>query len=215
MSSPQTPRHSRQSSTVDSLPESPSIRRQSHDPSTPYRNSFRDDTLDLVFSNNGEQEGGNGMGNLADELADALSDSGDDDLGDDQSLPDATKHDQLATELSLHSRATERAADNSSGLAAIPYRRAEGAFYDGSEYGSESEFDLPGVSPGLMAKIDSIESLARRGIENYGGSSDDVVKRVTESLRDIGSQSSVEASASRSGPDVLMFRDHTLLTTSL
>lgn len=197
MSSPQTPRHSRQSSAVDSFPESPSIRRQSHDPSTPYRNSFRDDTLDLGFSNNAEQEGGNGMGNLADELADALSESGDEDLGDDHSLPDATSKDEVATEPPLHSRATERAADNTSCLTVRSHRRAEGVFYDGSEYGSEPEFDLPGVSPGLMAKIDSIESLARRGIENYGGSSDDVVKRVTESLRDIGSQSSVEASASR------------------
>lgn len=65
------------------------------------------------------------------------------------------------------------------------------------------------MAPTLVAKIDAIESLARRGTESYGGAADDVFRRVTDGLRDLGSQSTVEGNASR------LITAHSALTTHL
>lgn len=194
MSSPQTPRHSRHSSTMDAYPESPQNRRQSNDPASPYRNSFnQQDTLDLSELGSGGGAGGNGMGNLADELADAFSESGEendfDEPGDGTGEVDASEPNA--------NNATEISED---GSLSLPHRdrrnhRKKESAYDGSEYGSESDLDSSGLPPNLVARIDGIDSLARRGTESYG--QDDVVKRVTEALRDLGSQSNVEGNASR------------------
>lgn len=205
MSSPRTPRHSRHSSAVDAHPESPQARRQSNDPTISYRNSFnQQDSLDLnELSTAGA--GANSMGNLADELADAFSESGDEEEPDDN---DEEIEGTGATEQAGagsgdngdHSTTdVSRPGDGSLSLPS-PRRknhRKKESTYDGSEYGSESDLDSSGMSPSLVAKIDAIDSLARRGTENYGGPTDDVIQRVTNSLRDLGSQSSVEGSASR------------------
>lgn len=140
------------------------------------------------------------MGNLADELADAFSDSGEEDVEDEHSVPGDTDDSDIEinnAKLTARNETDDRVAGTKSTLPLRDHRRVESTTYDGSEYGSEPDFDVPGVSLGLVAKIDAIESLVRRGTENYGGSADDVVNRVTEALRDLGSQSSVEASASR------------------
>jgi hypothetical protein len=153
------------------------------------------------------------MGNLADELADAFSDSGDED-GDAYVGSLSAERDEL-DEAENSIQATKRGVDKhssviSDGNLSPPsprrksHRRNESA-YDGSEYGSESDLDASGVPPSLVAKIDAIESLARRGTESYGGPDDDVVKRVTTGLRDLGSQSSVEGSASRFVLAISMF----------
>jgi hypothetical protein len=76
------------------------------------------------------------------------------------------------------------------------HRRA-GSEYDGSQYGSESDLESPGMPNSLVAKMDAVESLARRGTENNGGSADGVFHRVTDSLRDLGSQAGVEQSTTR------------------
>ena len=77
------------------------------------------------------------------------------------------------------------------------HHRRTGSAYDGSEYGSESDLDIPGMPPSLVARIDAVESLARRGTESTGGPADGVFKRLTDGLRDLGSQSSVEGSTTR------------------
>ena len=81
--------------------------------------------------------------------------------------------------------------------------RRKGSEYDGSEYGSESDLESPGMPPKLVEKIDEVESLARRGAENNGSASDGAIKRVTDSLRDLGSQAGVEGGATRSVPSPL------------
>jgi hypothetical protein len=48
-----------------------------------------------------------------------------------------------------------------------------------------------------VAKMDIVESLARRGTEANGSDRDGVVKRVVDGLRDLGSQSGVEGGATR------------------
>jgi len=208
MSSPQTPRHSRQSSAIDAFPDSPGFRRSSNGPASPYRGSFsRQDTHDM--SELGvSATSGNGTGNLADELADAFSESEEEyhggiedgaDVTEDVSIISSGEAHQVASDGGLHVPATK---DRSN------HKRRESA-YDGSEYGSETDLDSSGLPPNLVARIDAVESLARRGIENYGGPADDIVKRVTESLRDLGSQSTIEGSASR------LITAHSALTTHL
>lgn len=143
------------------------------------------------------------MGNLADELADAFSDSGDDEDG---SLDvDATDsqghigHDHAQDSGQVQDELRSGKNGNCLGVPTAQRKghQRKGSQYDGSEFGSDTDLHADGLPPSLVAKIDDVESLTRRGTENYGGPEDDVVKRVADSLRSLGSQSSVEASASR------------------
>lgn len=144
------------------------------------------------------------MGNLADELADAFSDSGEEgdydaDLQEYQKSTDQPGGDGEATRGQSVNDETKR-TDGDAGL--LSPRQQKGhqrktSLYDGSDYGSDSDLDIAGIPPSLMAKIDAVENLTIRGTDNYGGTADDVLKRVIQELRDLGSQSSVEGSASR------------------
>ena len=212
-SSPRTPRHSRHSSVADSLSQSPNARRQSkssiNDVSTPFRNSLtHQDTLDMSIIGSGGVRPNNGMGNLADELADAFSDSGDedesrlDDLQQAQQQQPGEQEGLRDSGVDVNGEPSTSKGDHKDGSLSLPSppKRGHGrkaSEYDGSEYGSETDLDAGGISASLLAKIDAVESLARRGMENYGGPEDEVFKRVTDGLRDLGSQSSVEGSASR------------------
>jgi hypothetical protein len=71
------------------------------------------------------------------------------------------------------------------------------SLYDGSDYGSDTDFDNDGITPALESRMAAIESLARRGMEENGSASDQVIKRVTEQLRDLGSQIAIENGATR------------------
>ena len=78
------------------------------------------------------------------------------------------------------------------------HRRNESAAYDGSEYGSESDLEESElVSATLEARMASIEAMARRGLEENGSEGDKIVARVTERLRDLGSQSDFEMGTTR------------------
>ncbi|TGJ84314.1 hypothetical protein E0Z10_g4455 [Xylaria hypoxylon] len=228
--SPHTPRHSRHSSAIDatyptiSPNMSPSARRQSkssfHEPLTPLRQSMNEAEFhDLGGGGGGGGSGqDNGLGNLADELADALSGSGDEDeyyeddyetQEDRRELIDGVRDSgvDVVSHIDLPNRTKSSSlsvpSPNTRG-----HRRAESA-YDGSEYGSESDLDSPGMPPSLVAKMDAVESLARRGAENTGGPADGVFKRVTDGLRDLGSQSGVEGSTTR------LITAHSALATHL
>ncbi|KAK0639051.1 hypothetical protein B0T16DRAFT_236152 [Cercophora newfieldiana] len=233
---PQTPRHSPHPSLeFQSTPSySPQERRQSkssfHEPTTPLRHSFTNtsESLDMgVFSSGGAGAGaGGGLGNLADELAGAFSDGedGEDDdyyRGED-GTPDISFELQEDDEEQLKEAVRDSGVDVESppalavrqGRASLSlpspgargHRRAP-SDYDGSEYGSETDLASPGMPPKLVEKIDEVESLARRGTET--SPSDGALKRVTDGLRDLGSQSGVEGGASR------LITAHSALTTHL
>ena len=227
MSSPQTPRHSRNASAADFNPysatSSPQERRHSkswsfNDPSTPLRGSFNNqDGLDIAVFSSGGMGGGGGMGglgNLADELADALSDGDEDEYYDnDGTAPNS----RLDLEEGDNGQAIQEARDSGVDVespAGHPARREKNlnlspptpngrghrraaSEYDGSEYGSETDLESPGMPPSLVTKIDAVESLARRGTESTGGAADGAFERVTNGLRELGSQSGIEACASR------------------
>ncbi|KAJ9142665.1 WD domain-containing protein [Pleurostoma richardsiae] len=232
----ETPLHSRNTSSVEyqsnSVFNSPQERRQSRssmqDPSTPLRNSFGDASgVDIsMFSGGGGGDGGGGLGNLADELADAFSDSEDGeyyengnpdisvDLEEGDGEGDSRPERQDGTRDSGVDVASPKTGRDKNMSLSLPapngrgHRRA-GSEYDGSEYGSESDLESPGMPPSLVAKIDAVESLARRGTEANGGPNDGVFGRVTEGLRDLGSQAGVEGNATR------LITAHAALTTHL
>lgn len=225
MASPTTPRftHSRDGSDYN---YSPSQHSRRHSRSSVAGGDRGDDSM--MFNQSGlglsGGNGGNGLGNLADELADALSDGEDEfyDGADGPSAPDiavdTTEGDEERQEgvrdsgvelaspqerKNKHLSLTLPPATNGRG------HRRKGSQYDGSEYGSESDLDSPGMPSSLVAKIDAVESLARRGTENNGGPTDGVFQRVTDGLRDLSSQSNVESNTSR------LITAHTALTTHL
>ena len=87
------------------------------------------------------------------------------------------------------------------------------SLYDGSDYGEDSDLENEGISPALEARMAAVESLARRGMEENGSASDEVVKRVTEQLRDLGSQIAIENGATRYSTPLLIIRNFPANTT--
>lgn len=233
-SSPRTPRHSRQSSLMEnhyqhpSPGSSPTARRTSkssfHDPMTPLRNSMHEQDLSTFSGANfGGQD--NGLGNLADELADAFSGDEDEegyyeeeegerapdinvDLpeGDGRDGIEGTRDSGIDVEEQRQLPTRNKSSNLSPPDNARGHRR-KGSEYDGSEYGSESDLDTPGIPPSLVARMDAVESLARRGTES--GPADSVFERVIDGLRDLGSQSGVEGSTTR------LITAHSALATHL
>lgn len=214
-----TPTHSRNHSFAGSSPAgSPNARRRSSvlEVSAPSRGSFnQQDALDMgVYSSSGTLNGQSGLGNLADELADAFSESGDEDEydeygeGGEPGIRFAVQEDEdripaeVVRDSGVDVASPSKDGGGSKGPQGFlsPRRRAHhrtGSEYDGSEYGSESDLDTPGMPLGLVSRINAVEALARRGTENTGGHSDGVFRRVTEGLKDLGPQSGVESSATR------------------
>lgn len=234
---PQTPGHSRNHSGVDgsyqynsvnSSPQNRRTSRSSADPATPLRSSFNNqDALDISYASGG-MDGGNGLGNLADELADAFSDSGDEGEYYEEETNNAENNGSGTPNINVEEATFEGIRDSGVDVASLGDaggkgknfnlgpppaaqrgHRRSGSEYDGSEYGSESDLDSPGMLPSLVAKMDAVESLARRGTESNGGPTDGVFSRVTEGLRDLGSQAGVEGSATR------LITAHSALTTHL
>lgn len=174
-----------------------------------------------TFSAGNFDGGDNGLGNLADELADALSGDEDDDgyyeEGEGEQLSDgalespkdrAEEIRDSGVDVEEHKQLPAR--NKKLELSPPPNpksHRRQGSAYDGSEYGSESDLETAGMPPSLVARMDAVESLARRGTD--GGPADKVFHRVTEGLRDLGSQASVEGSTTR------LITAHSALATHL
>jgi len=168
--------------------------------------------------------GGGGLGNLADELADALSEEDDDYYDQEDGVPgvnydieDGQGVDGIrdsGVDVASSSSGHGPGIHQHRGSLSIPSPNGKGhrrqvSDYDGSEYGSESDFESPGIPPRLAEKIDEVEALARRGTENNGSSTDGVFQRLTEGLRDLSSQSGVEGGATR------LITAHSALSTHL
>lgn len=146
------------------------------------------------------------LGNLADELADAEEDEYEDGEADasmmQSQLVDQTQPQELPNGHSRHiSRddvmQTPKTATTLSPSSRVNHRRNRSR-YDGSDYGSESDLEASdSISASLEAKMAAIEHLARRGTEDNGSATDGVFIRLTEQLRDLGSQAGVESGATR------------------
>ncbi|KAF5873447.1 uncharacterized protein Bfra_004907 [Botrytis fragariae] len=214
--SPQTPRHSRHPSALDFSPSTMSLSRRLskssiHTPTTPnhmsrdFSSSVDGVGMDVLGS---AQNGGNGLGNLADELADAWSEdegemdeadlnfqntapmeSDNEDAEEDKNAVrdsgvDVTSPKKQHTAMNSNSTLTPPTAGHGR-VHALGHARSPSE-YDGSDYGGDSDLESPAFGPALLARMDMVEGLARRGTENNGSQADGVVKRVIESLKDLG-----------------------------
>ena len=216
--SPRTPQHSRGPSAIDlsfatplSYNESP--RRHSKGslttPTTPNRHILdRSDSIGAdVFSSGGPAAQSNGLGNLADELADAWEEGEeeeDEDYEPDMNFQEGGDENREPTrdsgvDVTSSPVQVQPKSANLTPPTLMPGRghRRQPSEYDGSDYGGDSDLDSPGMPPGLVARMDMVESLARRGTENNGTDRDGVVKRVIDGLKDLGGQSGVEGNARR------------------
>ena len=159
-----------------------------------------------------------GLGNLADELAEAWDDDGRSELeegglGTQVDGPD-TVHDgriDLSTgsedSSNLHIT-TELAASpswgrNPSNSSSSPIKRRsrpkqhrQFSSYGNTDYGDGFELEVDKDSP-LSVRMAAIESLARQTLESNGSAPDPIIQRVANSLKDLGSQSSLENGATR------------------
>jgi hypothetical protein len=165
--------------------------------------------------------GGGGLGSLADELADAWDEEGEEDVSGYQDGNEnengQTMDQELQSEVesayaesgrgrgrSTATASQESSADERATLSPLKHKMKMGrhkrqeSHYDGSDYGNNSDLEECGdISPALETRMGWIESLARRGTEENGSSTDHVVSRVIESLRDLGGQSGIENGATR------------------
>ncbi|TVY91658.1 hypothetical protein LAWI1_G003799 [Lachnellula willkommii] len=229
--SPRTPRHSRHTSNIDlsfatplSYGNDSSPRRHSktsiHTPTSPNnRHSLTgSDSIGIdVFSSGGQAPASNGLGNLADELADAWGEDEDEEEGDedlDMNFQEVSQEGGPTRDSGVDVTSSPVQAPNKPTSLTPPTTGGRGhkrqpSEYDGSDYGGESDMDSPGMPPGLVSRMDLVESLARRGTENAGTSGDGVVKRVVDGLKDLGGQSGVEGGATR------LITAHTALSTHL
>ncbi|KAK2765353.1 hypothetical protein FQN54_008199 [Arachnomyces sp. PD_36] len=211
--SPQTPQ--------SSFPQSPLTPRQRNS-QVMSGARMSGDFSSSMMDGGGGGGGGNGLGSLADELADAW----DDEEGEEEDVSGyqdgngngQTMDQELQSEVeSVYAESarggggTAAASNYSSGdgderqtLSPLKHKMKMGrhkrqeSHYDGSDYGNNSDLEEPGdISPGLETRMGWIESLARRGTEENGSSTDHVVSRVIESLRDLGGQSGIENGATR------------------
>lgn len=225
-SSPQTPTRRRRSSNIGVHLSFTSASPQSNDCSSKRAvNSRRSSQYsfhgrsDYLESSNGLDDpidlgNANALGNLADELADALEDEEENEHGlregpseDLYDRTEAIRHDQLKENehpVFRDSIQNEQAVQlATSDLSLSPPKQSsrlrhtrKSSQYDGSDYGDDSDLEIT-HSLVLEARLAAVEGLARRGTEANGSDVDEIVQRVADSLKDLGSQASLENGATR------------------
>ena len=168
------------------------------------------------FDSGEEPETSNGLGNLADELAEAFDEGEEEEEevgevgevgeeipqnGYDDSEAEVEGHHPLEndeTEPQIPQPSKERSLSPPKKSTRFKHHQRQNSQYDGSDYGDESDLEcVDGISPAFEARMAAIEAMARRGTECNGSDHDDVVYRLVERLKDLGSQSHIETSASR------------------
>jgi len=166
---------------------------------------------------------GNGLGNLADELAEAW-DEDEEGLGTSERLFDATgetvngrnhgysdprpiNYNAPIVQSPIPSAACSTSLSPPKKATRSRHRRLNSQ-YDGSDYGDDSDFEnADGISPSLEARMAAIESLARRGTEANGSDTDNVARRVADSLIELPSQSGIENGTTRYATSALSSPD--------
>ncbi|KAL8694440.1 MAG: hypothetical protein Q9218_000932 [Villophora microphyllina] len=211
--------------SVQSIPSSASI--EEHSVAEDGSSVFAINILDSAANES------NRLGSLADELAEAWDDGGGHGR-DSEDVPIQEGMQGLADgQTDQRERPTfEIHRTLSNGVPNIPQREAKDdrslsppkqttrsrvqripsnvSDYDGSDYGDTSDLEtVQGISASLEHRLAAIESLARRGTESNGGGADNVIARVAECLRDLGSQAGMETGASR------LTTAHTAISTDL
>lgn len=153
---------------------------------------------------------GNGLGNLADELAEVWDDDGQGELAEGTSEPKVDGIDAIPNGLGISCKIDATAELEHSPISRNPFspsssptkRRSrpkhqrQFSRYSESDYGGGLDAKWDKDTP-LSAQMADIENLARQGVESNGSEPDPTVQRVANSLRDLGSQASLENGATR------------------
>ena len=152
----------------------------------------------------------NGLGNLADELAEVWDDDGqgEPEEGDSELKVDGIDAIQNGPKDSCKIDLTAELEDSpiwkkSSSPSSSPTKRRNRPKHhrqfsrcSKSDYGGAFDAEADKETP-LSAQMADIESLTRHGVESNGSEPDLVVQRVANSLKDLGSQASLENVATR------------------
>ena len=158
----------------------------------------------------------NGLGSLADELAEAYSDEdegepeeglswdqvgeiGDLSNGHGQEEDIGIEHGKAQNNGILNSPNPGSAHDVSTPRqsASSKHRRKQSRYNRSINDDTSDLEETDAILPSLEARIATIESLAKEATTSNNSEADAVVKRVAESLKDLGSQSGVETGTSR------------------
>ena len=157
-----------------------------------------------------------GLGNLADELAEALDEEDENghELGDGAAeascdhaeeichhrskenehpkTKNCNQHTLVASTLPVRTATSDLVLKSPKQSLRFGYTRRRSQ-YDGSDYGNDSDLDdTQGIPASLEACIAAVESLAHGDTEAKGGSADEIVPRLVDALKDLGSQNGVE-----------------------
>ena len=148
------------------------------------------------------------MGSLADELGGWDEEEGDEnEYLDDEDGPEAGLERDSGIDIAsspLSEKSSRRRGTLTTGGMLSPQKtkanghRRKASDYDGSEYGSESDFESTElVSATLEARLAAVEAMARRGLEENGSEGDKTIPRFTEGLKDLGGQTGMETGTTR------------------
>lgn len=152
----------------------------------------------------------NGLGNLADELAEVWDDDGQGEAEEGGSEPKVDAIDAIHNGLGISCKIDTTAElesspfwRNPSGPSSSPTKRRNRPKHhrqfsrcSESDYGGGFDAEVDKDTP-LSAQMADIESLARQGVEFNSSEPDLIVQRVADSLKDLGSQASLENGATR------------------
>ncbi|KAI1006212.1 hypothetical protein K3495_g2009 [Podosphaera aphanis] len=226
MSSPRTPKHSRQSSNIDPLTLSHSrthSRTSGYSPITHLHSrpslNCGDSIGNEVYGNSSFLSQSNAFGNLADELADAWEEDGEECDGLDECAED---HSNLVSKIDeAHQNSNSR--DSGVDVSPLPNQledlnlspqsgrghRKKSSEPESAEQSDYYNCESDRLPHSLLTQIDAVECLAREGMANSETNRDEVVKRVIEELKDLGEQSRVESGTTR------LITAHSALSTHL
>lgn len=178
--------------------------------SQPSCSHERQGSFGLANGFGGVPDQGNGLGNLADELAEVWDDDGQgepeeggieprvDGIDAIQNGPEGSCKIDATVELenSPISRNPSSPSSSPTKRRSRPKHHRQFSRYGESDYGGGFDVEGDKDTP-LSAQMANIESLARQGVESNGSEPNVIVQRVANSLKDLGSQASLENGATR------------------
>ncbi|KAF2666018.1 hypothetical protein BT63DRAFT_458380 [Microthyrium microscopicum] len=211
-SPPITPIYSRRQS-AEYFNSSPAARTHSRRSSAAYSPAHS-----RMGSSYGGDNLANELGNFGESLADELDGWDEDEEQEDEDEEELVEQERdSGIDVTSNDSPEQQNKRSSQSLLSVAVRghRRKGSEYDGSEYGSESDFEEAQLmSASLEARLAAIESLARRGTGDVVGQ-ESVIGRATTQLQDLGAQAGIESGSTRLNTSYIAISTHLTHQTRL